>query len=53
MIREGAIITATGKRIPCAIDTICVHGDTAAAVAMAAGVRAALDDAGIALRQFG
>lgn len=52
MVREGAIITASGKRIPCRIDTICVHGDSAEAVAMAAGVRKALTSAEIALRQF-
>lgn len=52
MVREGAIITASGKRIPCRIDTICVHGDLAEAVAMAAGIRKALTSAEIALRQF-
>lgn len=52
MVREGAIITASGKRIPCRIDTICVHGDSAEAVAMAAGIRKALTSAEIALRQF-
>ena len=35
MVREGAIISASGKRIPVAIDTVCVHGDNPAAVAMA------------------
>ena len=50
MVREGAIISATGKRIPVAIDTVCVHGDNPAAVAMAARVRAKLEQAGIAIR---
>ncbi|MFN3605879.1 MAG: carboxymuconolactone decarboxylase family protein, partial [Cypionkella sp.] len=27
MLRAGAIITASGGRIPCRIDTVCVHGD--------------------------
>ncbi|GHE04308.1 LamB/YcsF family protein [Defluviimonas sp. 20V17] len=52
MLRAGAIITAGGKHIPCRIDTICVHGDSAEAVAMARGVRAHLEDAGIAVTRF-
>ncbi len=53
MVRESAIITASGKRIPCRVDTICVHGDSAAAVTMAAAVRDRLTEAGIAVRKFG
>ena len=49
-VREGAIISASGKRIPVAIDTVCVHGDNPAAVAMAAEVRNRLEQAGIAVR---
>ena len=52
MVREGAIITASGKRIPARIDTICLHGDTPAAVAIAADVRRALQDSGVELAQF-
>lgn len=52
MLRAGAIITASGKRIPCKIDTICVHGDSAEAVAMARGVRSHLEGAGIAVTRF-
>jgi 5-oxoprolinase (ATP-hydrolysing) subunit A len=47
MLRAGAIITATGKRIPARIDTICVHGDTPGAVAMAGDLRAALEGQGV------
>src|ERR1700751_4859047 len=50
MVREGAIISTSGKRIPVAIDTVCVHGDTPAAVAMAGLVREKLERAGIAVR---
>src|SRR5215467_13374427 len=39
MVREGALISTSGKRIPVAIDTVCVHGDNPAAVAMAGLVR--------------
>ncbi|MCB4458240.1 LamB/YcsF family protein [Leisingera sp. McT4-56] len=49
MVREGAIITASGKRIGTRIDTICLHGDTPAALAIAVAVRSALQDSGISL----
>jgi UPF0271 protein len=52
MLRAGAIITVGGKRLPTRIDTICLHGDTPEAVAIAAALRAALAGAGIAPRQF-
>lgn len=47
MLKEGAIIAESGKRIPAKIDTICVHGDTAEAVEMAAALRIELENAGI------
>ena len=50
MVREGAIISNSGKRIPVSIDTVCVHGDNPAAVGMAALVRERLEAAGIAVR---
>ncbi len=46
-VQDGAIISQSGKRIEVPIDTICVHGDSAGAVAMAASVRAALTAANI------
>ena len=52
MVREGAIITLSGKRIPTAIDSICVHGDTADAVPIAATVRAGLEKQGYAIANF-
>ena len=53
MVEAGAIITESGKHIPSRIDTICVHGDNAEAVALARAVRAGLQAAGIAVRAFG
>lgn len=47
MLKESAIITASGKRIPSRIDTICVHGDTPGAVAMARELRGALEREGV------
>ena len=49
MLDAGAIISETGKHIPCQIDTICLHGDTPGAVAIARGVRQHLTDAGITI----
>jgi UPF0271 protein len=52
MVKAGAIITRSGARIPTQIDTICLHGDTPEAVRIATAVRAALTDAGIAMRKL-
>ncbi len=52
MVREGAIITDGGQKLPTRIDTICVHGDSAEAVAMAARVREGLEAAEIRLEMF-
>ncbi len=52
MVRDGAITARSGRRIPAKIETICVHGDGAAAVEMARHVRAALEADGIALAPF-
>ncbi|MGQ0663322.1 MAG: LamB/YcsF family protein [Pseudomonadota bacterium] len=47
MVEDQAVVTVTGKRIPVRIDSICVHGDNPAAVAMAAAVRRKLEAAGV------
>lgn len=52
MVRESAIISQNGARIPTRIDTICLHGDTPTAVAIAAQVRQALDAESVALSSF-
>jgi 5-oxoprolinase (ATP-hydrolysing) subunit A len=52
MVLEGEIITISGKRLAAGIDSICVHGDSPNAVAMAKAVRARLEKAGIALAPF-
>ncbi|MEM9969541.1 MAG: 5-oxoprolinase subunit PxpA [Pseudomonadota bacterium] len=52
MVEAGAILTGEGERLETRIDTICVHGDSAAAVALSKAVRSGLEDAGIALAQF-
>ncbi|WP_439817161.1 LamB/YcsF family protein [Zavarzinia sp. CC-PAN008] len=52
MLADGAITTTSGRKLPVRIDTICVHGDNPAAVAMAALLRQRLVAEGYALRPF-
>jgi UPF0271 protein len=52
MVREGAIITESGKRIETSIDTICLHGDTPTAVQLAGSVRSCLTDGGVDVTMF-
>ncbi len=52
MVKEGAIVTASGKRIPTPIGSICVHGDSTHAVESARRVRAGLEAAGVSVRAF-
>jgi UPF0271 protein len=52
MVTEGVIVTATGKRLPTPVRSICVHGDSSHAVTMARHVRKALERAGITLAAF-
>lgn len=52
MVKEGAIITASGKRIETKIDTICLHGDTPTAVQIAGSVRRNLEGAGVTVCKF-
>jgi 5-oxoprolinase (ATP-hydrolysing) subunit A len=53
MVRDGAVLAMDGTHIPLQVDTICVHGDTPGAAALAARIRDALSDAGIELRSLG
>ncbi len=46
MVREQLILCASGKRLPCRIDTVCVHGDTPESLQIAAAVRARLEAEG-------
>jgi len=43
----GTVTAITGERIEIAADSVCVHGDTPGAVAIARAVRTALDRAGV------
>jgi UPF0271 protein len=52
MVRDGALLCASGERIPARIETICVHGDGPTAVAMARRVREVLEADGVSIRPF-
>jgi len=52
MVEGGAILTAEGKALPTPIRSICVHGDSAHAVATARAVRTRLEGAGVTLAPF-
>ena len=49
MVQEGHVTSLSGKRLPVAADTLCLHGDQPGAVAFARAIRAAFADRGIAL----
>ncbi len=49
-VREGGVHSHDGKFLKLAVDTLCLHGDTPGAPAIATAVREALLGAGIAVR---
>lgn len=48
--RDRVVRAADGTRVPLDVETICVHGDTPGAAALASRIRAALISAGIQVR---
>jgi UPF0271 protein len=53
MVRDGIVLTAEGREVPLRVDTICVHGDTPGAPALARRIREALKAAGVAVAPIG
>lgn len=53
MLQTGTVEAISGETIPVRADSICVHGDTPGAVAMALSLREALERAGVTIRSFG
>lgn len=49
---EGKIVARDGSVLDVRAESICVHGDTPGAVAMAGAVRAGLEAAGVTVRSF-
>ena len=52
MATEGRVETVDGGEVAVAVRSLCVHGDTPGAVELARAVRAALEEAGVALEAF-
>jgi UPF0271 protein len=52
LVRTGEIESVHGKRVRLQADSICVHGDSPDAVAMARRIRERLQAEGVALRPF-
>ena len=50
MLNDKAILCYSGKRIPCQIDSICVHGDGKNAVEIVKNIKINLEKAGLILR---
>ena len=50
MLQEKSIISYSGKKIPCNIDTICLHGDGKTAVSLAKFLREGLEKNGFILK---
>jgi 5-oxoprolinase (ATP-hydrolysing) subunit A len=53
IVRDGVVRTDDGAEIPISADTLCVHGDTPAAAAVAAAVRSVLEAAHVTVRAPG
>jgi UPF0271 protein len=53
MARSRQVTAIDGTVIPLDVDTICVHGDTPGAAALAAVLRGALEAAGVIVRAIG
>ncbi len=49
MIEEGYVTSLTGKRVPVAADTLCIHGDQPGAVVFAQTLRKVFSEKGIAV----
>jgi UPF0271 protein len=49
MVEQGYVTSLSGKRVPVAADTLCLHGDQPGAVAFAKEIRKAFTERGISL----
>ncbi|MGO4301113.1 LamB/YcsF family protein [Leifsonia sp. RAF41] len=52
MVTDGAVTAIDGEEVTVQVDSLCLHGDTPGAVAMALAVRAALAAADIGVEPF-
>ncbi|MFD6426186.1 LamB/YcsF family protein [Streptomyces sp. NPDC060198] len=52
MTVDRTVVAADGSTVPVAARSLCLHGDTPGAAALARRVRAALEEAGVGVRAF-
>jgi 5-oxoprolinase (ATP-hydrolysing) subunit A len=52
MAREGLVTAVDGTDVELRAESVCIHGDTPGAVAMARAVRTSLEQAGVEIRPF-
>ena len=52
MVQNGVVESISGKKVKMEIETVCIHGDSPEAVAMARLVRQTLEKAGVSIRNF-
>lgn len=52
LVREGVVTAVDGSEVHVEADTLCIHGDTPNAVALARAVRRALEEAGITVARM-
>ncbi|MDO5501879.1 MAG: 5-oxoprolinase subunit PxpA [Actinomycetia bacterium] len=52
LVTEGVVLTTEGEEVQVSAQSVCLHGDTPDAVAMARAVRQELDAAGVELAPF-
>lgn len=52
MVKEKRVVTRDGSSLPLTVQTICVHGDTAEAVEIAAAVRHALERSDVSVESL-
>ena len=52
LVTSGRVTAVDGSAVTVAAESVCLHGDTPGAVAMARRVREVLDEAGVAVRSF-
>ena len=52
MALHGEVMAVDGTRVPLAVESVCVHGDTAGAVDLVRAVRTALEGVGLTVASF-
>jgi UPF0271 protein len=52
MAVDGTVVAVDGSTVPVRVESVCVHGDTPDAVALARRVRAAMEQGGLAVGPF-